>query len=511
MSIPGHPSFPPLPLAEHFMSIHCPHCLLCSSNLMFEQGDLPSDTVTRMQGLDIYPKVASFEIRRYQAKALPALPDTFYYSVPNSASVETLLDHDVPSPSLYEPEEFLEVLSRLSCSTFQDDQRSSHTHIDAVAAIDELLGSGYNLGKGYRQTLLPPAPRVHYADLPNSPVDCRLSSTSSITTPPSSPDISKRSATPTLLEKLSTNIVDLTSRQRNRSSSSGRPITPVPSLSYSRSISSLQEADTPATASTTTIHIMYSPTTSPKEPRKKPTAIITTAGYRNISPPMPSPVMTGTLFDDPSSNSTSTYRPRRRAPTAPLPTSEVSGFDWDDDDQKPRLTRMKKSFTNLAVANRSRSDVSVPKAATNKKTSKDFQRQPISPPTIISTPSVRARSSLPLPGRYHTYPGPQNHAVQSAVVSSNTPVATSAPTRSASKLKKNNSVRTPSRKRATTVTSVASSTARTSGSATLVAVPTSSPKRRSRFSVAVSTKSKKSAKSGGLGRFRRWAKKVLRC
>ena len=299
----------------------------------------------------LFPKVCDSQKAKYSLKPLPGLPTDYRLTVQSSASYESLLEHDVPSPSLFQSDEIDKQWSRWSSqySIYSVDspscpELSRSGSLDTIAeTFDRLRTPNY---REHRETLLPPTPqrsnrRAHA-------VETSLSSTSAdITTPPASPLVSKRSCTPTLLEQFSSSLEELSIIHKHQASSVP-PNTPVLSLSTAGSLSTLCE-DSP----TNTPAIMDINHLSSRSKRQgKPSNITLSGGSRNISPPMPSPVSTNGLFGPPLARvGDASYQECRPPPHTPDVMHEVSCIEWDDDEET-RLTRMKKSFTDLRAAGR---------------------------------------------------------------------------------------------------------------------------------------------------------------
>jgi hypothetical protein len=100
-----------------------------------------------------------------------------------------------------------------------------------------------------------------------------------------------------------------------------------------------------------------------KTEKRRPSGLSLNSGKRNISPPLPSPINNNGLVSAPGAEAdidSSAYQQCRPAPPSPHQV-EVSLIEWDDeDDTKSRLTRMKKSITDLRAAGRFRSDSTTP-------------------------------------------------------------------------------------------------------------------------------------------------------
>ena len=294
----------------------------------------------------LFPQPDNRERDKYSSKPLPGIPAEFYLIPQPSASYESLLDHSVPSPSLIESDELNKLWCRVSqhsASYLDAAPELSHSDTDSEC-FDTLLTPDYRYR---RETLLPPAPHISFADQDPIRANTSLSFTSTqVNTPPPSPvEYSKRSATPIQLEQLSCNLDDLCVADRNHCSQRARPKTPISILTTSQSLATLCEEP-----SITDPDMDLSKLSGRKG---KPTNIALSAGPRNISPPLPSPVNNNGLFGPPlaaSGATESSYQQCRPAPCTPDETQEVSCMDWDDGESTSRLTRMKKSFTDLKKA-----------------------------------------------------------------------------------------------------------------------------------------------------------------
>ncbi len=307
-----------------------------------------------------FPRVYDNEIERYSHRPLPKLPTEYFFRVQSSASYESLLEHSVPSPSLLEGDEITKLwsrcLSHYSEYSIEGPSSPELSRSDSLGTISDSFDTLLTPDHRDRcESLLLPPP--HLCSRRGNLVETRSFSTSpNRNTPTSSPQVSKRSATPTLLEELSSNLEEL----------SIRPKTPVNSLATSQSLTTLCE-DSPTTGHPTMdINLLSSRSTR----KVKPSNIALGAGTRNISPPMPSPVTNNGLFGPSLAGAAdSSYQECRVAPLTPDAMQEVSCIEWDDD-EKSRLTRMKKSFTDLRSAGRTKTSTSPPSQARVKQISK---------------------------------------------------------------------------------------------------------------------------------------------
>lgn len=393
---------------------------------------------------ELFPKPTQAEIALYRGKALPSIPNPNYYTIPSSASYESLLEHEVPSPSLYESEEFSQLWSRISYSTFSEKPSTVSTYFSGTFdSLEKSEPPSESVPRERRQTLLPPAPELRLSTTQVEAVDCRLSSSSSTVTPTISLPSSRRSAQHSSTSRSTSDPEELTDH-------SIPPSTPVPSLSSSQSRASTEQGDRLPSISSTTIHIMFSPGSEDEG---------TSSGTRQI------------------------YQVQRTVPPAPLPVRQVSGFDdWEDeDDQRPRLTRMKKSFTNLAAATRSRTDVSGARQIVRKPPFLETTRRSksctteIPPPPPVPQMSNRAGVSLPALGHHQTCP---YHCADTALPAWNLTTPS----------KKANS--TSSRNRAASNASKHSSGTKLSHDSTLIGTPVSS-KSKNRSGAYASQKSRR--------------------
>ena len=455
----------------------------------------------------LYLPKPSVEVSRYRFRPLP--PDPYekakqearsfeiYLDSKRSASYESvtgtsLLRCEVPSSSFYAETELSQDLDRLSRSDY----------FDTIAGRGQMSSC-----KPDRQSLLP-APIIYRSNRePVISTECRLSDA------PDPRYISKPSDTPTYLNELSSRLGK--SAQRDSLSSSEAPSTLVPSLCHTLSLHSLVDVTPTSRNSTETITLVTDTPSPISKRRSKPKAIWTVAGARNISPPMESPLMSNAGFGFSMSPGAVTsgsievsYQPSRAAPAAPTPVFETSGFYPDDDDEdKPKLlTRAKKSFSDLK-ATRSRTDLTC--GRTQKKTT---FAEPFPDASHPSPPlpqiNLKQRTSAPLPK-------PNTSNTTSATNFSRNAIGhASMRSRSPAKLSKKLSVKHTTRQRAGTRSSQASTAGNTSTSTSATLVGTQSPTPvmtpKKRFSLAVSSKSWKSRRPAGVGRFKRWAWKVLK-
>lgn len=333
-----------------------------------------------------FPRVYDNEFERYSNRPLPKLPTEYFFTVQSSESYELLLEHSVPSPSLLEGDEITKLWSRCLShySEYSVDRPSSPelSRSDSTGTITDSFDILLTLDHRDRcESLLPPPPR-RSSRRPDV-TDTRLSSTDpNNTTPTSSPPVSKRGATPTLLEELSSNFAEL----------SIRPKTPVNSLATSNSLATLCE-DSPATSHPNMDINLLS---SRSNRQVKPSNMALVAATRNISPPMASPVANNGFFGPPlPGTADSSYQECRAAPLTPDAMQEVSCIEWDDD-EKSRLTRMKKSFTDLRTAGRTKTGTSPPSQPQSKQISKPVSHNLTSTsPNLesVTQPRQRTKSS----------------------------------------------------------------------------------------------------------------------
>lgn len=418
----------------------------------------------------IFGEVSEQERRQYSSKPLPGLPPEVYSKVQKSASSE-LLAVPLPSSSFIDNEEFDQLWCRVS-------QHSAYTleglpslsrsqSSDTISeSFDSLLTPDY---WDRRDTvLLPPAPQLSYSDHRGDIIEPDLSFASThVTTPSGYPLVSKRSTTPTLLEQMSSTLEELYIVDKSHPALASRADTPNQTLRTAEALASLYDDLQSAEQHSHHLNNMDVRALSFSETRKaKPSGLPVSSGVRNISPPMPSPVGNNGLFGPPLSltgNSDALYQHCRPAPLTPEATKEVSEFDWDDeDDGKSRITRMKKSFTDLKSVGRTH-----PRG--HAKVSPGVPSPPIAPSVAKlskrpSTKVIRKR------GWSHT-----------STISD-----------------KSTKVGTPSS---------------TASSATVTALPrASSPHltKKKRFSIATKRKSRP-ADTVGTTRFRRWMSRMFKC
>lgn len=291
----------------------------------------------------IFPTGYDSEVHKYSTKPLPKIPYT-YLTDETSASYTSLLDLSVDSSSLIDRDEITRLWDRVSqYSAYSVDicpPSPDITRTNSLATIAESFDSFQTPGHK----------------------DCQLP------TPPPSPVITKRSATPTLLEQLSFNLEELSIAQKP--SHQHRQNSPDLHKPTSQSFATVNSDPFPTGASAVPFNAMEITTLSTHKPRKaKATNLPLMSGHRNISPPIPSPVNANTLFGPPLSTvsaNDSSYQQCRPPPRTPDETQEVSCIEWDDDEEsKSRLTRMKKSFTDLRAAGKNKHEQTHPSRVSN--------------------------------------------------------------------------------------------------------------------------------------------------
>ena len=314
-----------------------------------------------------YTPVRASEVARYNSRPLPNVPSDqpgLYSSARSSASssYESFIDHQIPSGTLCDQEEIHQIWSRASQHSILSNISESLTSRHSISEVPEVVAQSVRRrerrSSAQLQSLLPPALERQYDRCSvEASVPCRLSSTSTETLNLSPP--SKRSVTPALLHKLSSDL-DLLTLEQQRSSS-----VVFHSVAYS------------ANSSSTTINMIdVSPETSPKTVMKKlrPANIFTStgSGTRNISSPLPSPNYNSSFtslqqFTDKDAATETAYRPLRPVPSIPTcptttPVNEVSVMEWDEDDLASKLARVKKSVGDLRAAAMKRNPVKDRKA-----------------------------------------------------------------------------------------------------------------------------------------------------
>jgi hypothetical protein len=282
-------------------------------------------------------------VAKYTSRPLPRTPpkqpQKLHISYP-SESHESILDHRLPSPFLCDQDEIQQIWSRASQHSLDSERVPSLCfsirRTDSLETVTECSDLSPRRSRTHLESLLPPAPDYRYSDSTGESVPCRLSSSSSVSET-ESPPLTKRSATPDLLQKLTHELEELEATIRV-------PISTSPSAtSYSFNMS-----DVP----------------SPGNKKRKPSHVFVSAsGSRNISSPMPSPIYSS--GGSPLLRSTTndslvepTYTPFRPAPlptppstmTSQMPVQEFSHIDWDDDETPSKLARVKKSIGDLRTA-----------------------------------------------------------------------------------------------------------------------------------------------------------------
>ena len=424
-----------------------------------------------------FAKVYDNEIERYSNRPLPKLPTEYFFTVQSSESYESLLEHSVPSPSLLEGDEITKLWSRCLShySEYSVDGPYSLelSRSDSIATIsdsfDILLTPDH---RDRCESLLPPPPR-RSSQRPNV-TETRLSSTShNNTISTSSPPVSKRSATPTLLEELSSNLEEL----------SVRPKTPVNNLATNSSLAALRD-DFPTTSHTA----MDVNSLSSRSIRNvKPANVALHAGTRNISHPAPSPVANNGFFGPPLPGTTdSSYQECRVAPLTPDAMQEISCIEWDDD-EKSRLTRMKKSFTDLRTAGRTKTATCPPSQPQVKQITRPVNHNVASTSSTledVTPPRQRAKSST---SAAKLTKKPSIKVVRDCGWSHNSAVSDRSST---------TKVGTPSSTSTTTALPRAESPHLT---------------KRKRFSLAGTSRKSGKGKKVGMSKFRRWMGRVFGC
>ncbi len=413
-----------------------------------------------------FPRVYESEIERYSSRPLPKLPTDYFFTVQSSESYESLLEHNVPSPSLLEGDEITKLWSRCLShySEYSVDGPSSPelSRSDSLGTLSDSLDTLLTPDHRDRcESLLPPPPRLSSGR--DSAVETCLPSTSTFsahTAPTSLPQVSKRSATPTLLEELSYNLEELSIRPKN----------PVNSLTTGPFLATPYE-DSPTTNHPTMDGNLLSYRSSRKV---KPANIALGTGTRNISPPLRSPVTNNGLFGQPLAATTEcSYQDCRIAPLTPDAMQEVSCIEWDDD-EKSRLTRMKKSFTDLRTAGRTRTSASTSHTTNG-----------ISPPLKQTTPP-------------------------------RLPTASSAP---AAKLTKKPSIKEARRSGWSQNSAVSDGSTTKLGTSSSTSTTTTAPPRassphlmkRKRFSLATTSKKSRKGKKISMSRMKRWMGRLFGC
>jgi hypothetical protein len=282
-------------------------------------------------------------VAKYTSRPLPTTapkqPKKLYIPHP-SESHESILDHKVPSPYLCDQEEIHQIWSRASQHSLDSERVPSLCfsirRTDSLETVTEYSDLSPRRSRTHLESLLPPAPEYRYSDSTSQAVPCRLSSSSTVSeTEP--PQLTKRSATPDLLLKLTHELEELEATIRV-------PISTSPSAnSYAFN---MPEVPSPGSKKKTPAHVF-----------------VAASGARNISSPMPSPIYSS--GGSPLLRSTTKdsliepiYTPFRPAPlptppsTMPsqMPTQEFSHIDWDDDETPSKLARVKKSIGDLRTA-----------------------------------------------------------------------------------------------------------------------------------------------------------------
>jgi len=449
----------------------------------------------------------SYPTTRATQKPLPRTP--FCFDLPSSASYESLLEHEVPSASLCLDDAMSELWSR----KFESSKRTTqalHVHKDSTSTLVDFGDWVSGLSTPRPQSVLLPAPVIGRRPPRASAVECRLSSTSSGEEDPQLSPLSKRSATPTQLNKLCIELEDLAKSSDKTASTpiirslvDARPVTPVPSLTHSLSFASTL-GDTPS--STVSFNAIYSTPATQSMDRITHTTrprlghVRTDTGSRNVSPPVPSLIYKPSPFGPDLARPTTaesavdpTYQPRRLAPIAPPTTQERSYVDWDDDDDTTRLARMKKSFTDLRNAGRVRAN------SKHKRHSAE---------NVPAVPSEKVHGM-----RHSTEALPQLPVLFAEELRRDTPSRSSIRARSPTKLSKKPSIKVAKRSMSTKTKTKATVFARRNESLEVSQPPSPASKRKSkRFSFAPSGKST-SSKSGraDVGGLRNWMARIFGC
>jgi len=335
-----------------------------------------------MPDLTVLPKqlsdISSWKTESYKVLrgARPGPSRRPHVPLHSSASDGSLLNHRVPSATFNLEEEMREVVSRHAGLLISRTGLNSHpaSNHDSLASYVESLGLGSQQAHSRPEGLLLPAPGSRSVYPPLDPVECRLSEVSS-----QWEDGTQRRAssfrgtppTPAQLTNLRLELQEITVGLHTDYSL--RPVTPVPSLTHSpSSFSTTEETPSSLSACEYSSNILDEPTfrynhRSPPDDgsqlKDKPFQIYDNVKVRDVSPLTPGPIhsddrlgvpLTRSITDD--SDVDPSYRPFRPVPNVPAPSQEISYVEWDDDDEESRLTRMKKSFTDLRTAAKLRAD-----------------------------------------------------------------------------------------------------------------------------------------------------------
>lgn len=384
-------------------------------------------------------------------------------------------------------------LSHYSTATFDIHYYSpSVSRTTSLETIPESFDSISLEDNQTRQSvLLPPAPILSCQDYSSSVIDSRLSSALEPATPPPSPITAKRSDTPLLLDQLSSDLEAF-------------------KLSASRTLAKayrfyeLDDADRTTLNSSSSLATMSvdNVSCSSEKLRNKasPSALTLNPRQRNISPPLPSPVNQTPFATSGPPSSASAYQYCRPAPRTPEENHEVSCIDWDDDEGPSRLTRVKKSITDLRNASRvkaSSSAIDRPKLSIS--------------PTRTPKPSMQETFRPAFVQRVATHP---HH-----------PVPTPSAKLSKPQILKTKTSRSRAGSHASTISTASAVTGRCTpakpstplsvrtASMTTTALPSPSdvsrptPKQKRRFSIS----GRNPGRKFGMGRLRRLFAKILAC
>lgn len=296
--------------------------------------------------------------------------------------------HPVPSTTLHAEEMLVRGFTSPSHQIpLTNNFSRGDTERSSVATLVDFAEWISGQSHGRSPSLLPPAPRLtRLPPVASGPVECRLSSSPPLIKDYDQSTAASRGSTPRKLSSLSAQLEDISLTSDGISTTSTRPITPVPSLTnsnYSGSSIGTPDHSSPLVFRSPTGH--SSSFLTNRTCRDMATAtkesldgLGASRRIRNVSSPLPSPSLYQdsrcgwtTLPADPSRHSS--YLPSRPVPSPEINTTtvhlpqpsqhsqEISFIDWDDGDGKrgdSALVRLKKSFTDLRAAERYIADAS---------------------------------------------------------------------------------------------------------------------------------------------------------